>query len=168
MVAFSLSPVQLQTTSIMAIVPSTDKEYSVIFQVCAGDIIMRAPEVKLTSDTEEKTVRISQEILPNSCRQTSALIKAFDSNTIKIEKIDKKNTNLKINDVDEAIRKIRSEISSKSEEILDLVSQLSKNESSNQTINKKIYDLNLEISKLRIDLQEKKIERENLLILLNS
>jgi len=87
---------------------------------------------------------------------------------IKIEKIDKKNTNLKINDVDEEIRKIRSEISSKSEEILDLVSQLSKNESSNQTINKKIYDLNLEISKLRIDLQEKKIERENLLILLNS
>ena len=160
--SFALSPVQLQATSILAIVPSTDKEYSVIFQVCAEDTIMRAPEVKLSSDLEEKNIRISQEIKPNTCRQTSAFIKATDSETINIEKVDKKKLNILINEVDEKMQTIRSEISDKSAEILKLVTEISENKSPNPEINKKINDLNLEISKLRQDLNENKNERDRL------
>lgn len=162
-VVIGLSPVQFQTTSIMAIIPSADKDFSVIFQVCAGDTIMRAPEVKISSDIEEKNVRISQEIQPNSCRQTSAFIKATDSSTIAMEKIDKKNLNIMISNIEKDIAKIQSEISDKNAQILDLVDQYSKSES-NQVLNKKVNDLTVEISKLKKDLQGKKIERDRLLV----
>ena len=165
-VAFGLSPAQLQSTTIMAIVPSSEKNHSVVFQVCAGDTIMRAPEVKLSSDIEEKNVRLRQEIKPNSCLPSAAFIKATDSNTIKIEKVDKKNINIMITDVDKDIVKIQTKIADKSSQILELVTEIQKNNSTNPTLNKKVNNLNSEISDLRKDLQEKRLERERLFALL--
>ncbi len=166
LVTISLSPVQLQTTSIMAIVPSTENTHSVIFQVCAGDTIMRAPEVRISSDTEVKTVKLSKEILPESCRQTSAIIKATDSKTIKMEKVDKKNINIMITEVDEKILNIQSEITKKNAELEELIARIPEDKSPSHSVNAKINNIAVEISKLRNQLHDVKMEREKLLVFL--
>ena len=157
-----LSPVKTQTTAIMAIIPSTSNTHSIVFQVCAEDIIMRDPEVKITSDIENKKVKLSKEIQPNTCRQTSATIQASDVNSIQLEKIDKSKLNTSITQVEEKILKIRSEISSKNSEIEQLVKKIPEDRSDNSETNRKINSLTVDISKLRNDLKEQMSEQERL------
>lgn len=166
--SMGLNPVKTQTTAIMAIVPSASNTHSVVFQVCAEDIIMRDPEVKITSDIENKKVKLSKEIQPNTCRQTSATIQASDVNSIKLEKIDKSKINSSITAVEERILKIRSEISSKNSEIEQLAKQISEDRASNSVTNQKINSLTVEISKLRNDLKQEMLEHEQLKNLLRN
>ena len=156
---FGLNPVKIQSTSIMAIIPSTSNTHNIVFQVCAEDTIMRDPEVKITSDIENKKIKLSKEILPNSCRQTSAQIQASNITSIKLEKIDKSQINQKINLVDEKILQIRSEIFEKNSEIENLVTQISEGSSIESKTKQRINALTNELSLLR---QELKIEMNEL------
>jgi len=58
-------------------------EYVHVFEVCAKDKTIRAPEVLVKSDSEAKTVKLAQKIMAEKCYTSSAKIKATISNQLK-------------------------------------------------------------------------------------
>ena len=153
-----------KTTSIMAIVPSNDEYHSVVFQVCADDIIMRSPAVTIFSDLEIKQVRLSQEIKPNTCMQTAALVKASHSSTISLVKQDKSELNKKVTEAENKIIHIRSEIFEINSQIKNTIDSSSHNEKEQTIINQKINGLTMQLASLRKELQEAKNEYDSRLL----
>lgn len=165
-VVLGLSPVFKQTTSIMAIVPATENNHSVVFRVCAEETIMRSPEVKISSDIEEKNIRLSQEIQPNTCRQTASTIKASDPSTINLKKVDKTDLNKMVTEAENKVLKIRSEISDKNAELEKIVATIPEDRPAQITINQKVNTITLELVQLRKELQEAKNDYDRVLALL--
>ena len=73
------------STEIILVTSSSLGNHSVIFQVCANDYVMRAPEVVITSDNEEKTIKIAERIIANSCQMSAGKINALDANSISLQ-----------------------------------------------------------------------------------
>jgi predicted nucleic acid-binding Zn-ribbon protein len=48
--------------------------YNTVFQICAKDNAIHAPEVLVTSDFETKSVRLADDVFPNSCQRNSVQI----------------------------------------------------------------------------------------------
>lgn len=58
--------------------------FDVVFEMCAGNQIVRVPSVQITSDTETKVVRLGDKIAPKSCQVTGAKIKSVDADSITV------------------------------------------------------------------------------------
>lgn len=58
--------------------------FDVVFEICAGEQIVRIPSVLVTSDIESKTVRMADKISPNSCQVSGAKIKAASADVIEV------------------------------------------------------------------------------------
>ena len=152
------------TSTIIAKVPSTLNNYSVIFKVCAGDQTMRAPEVILSSDSQVKNVKMNKAIASNTCKTTSSMIKALDSSTIKIKKVDKSKINTMINAAEKNLSKIKSEISAKNIELEELLLTLpGGNTPTKPSDVKKLHDITTELSELRKELKDARSEYYRLL-----
>ena len=110
---FGLSSASAQTNkqiTVQAKIPTNiDNKYSVIFKVCAGDNVMRAPEVIMTSDSATKNVKMNKSIAANTCKTTGATIDAFDKNTIKVKKVDKSKLNKMITSAETNLATIKGE-----------------------------------------------------------
>ncbi|NNM02875.1 MAG: hypothetical protein HKP26_04825 [Nitrosopumilus sp.] len=61
------------------------KLYNVVFEACSGNDVLRAPEVRISSDNEEKTIKIAERIIANSCQMSAGKINALDSSSITTE-----------------------------------------------------------------------------------
>jgi len=152
------------TTSIIAKVPSTLNNYSVIFKVCAGDQTMRAPEVIVSSDSAVKNVKLNKVINANACKTTATMIKAFDSNTIKIKKVDKSKINTMITAAEKNLAKIKSKISEKNIDLEELLTSLPGGNNSLKPENvKNVNALTTELSELRKELKDARSEYYRLL-----
>ena len=167
---FGISSAHAQTsqrTQIIAKVPSTLGNYSVVFQVCAQDIIMRAPEVILSSDSEVKNVKLNKVIDANTCKTTAALIKALDDKTIKIKKVDKSKLNSMITTAENRLSTIKSKISDKNDELQTTLESLPGGSSPLKSENvKKINDITTALSELRKELKDARAEYYRLLYVL--
>ena len=58
--------------------------FDVVFEICAGDQIVRIPSVLVTSGIESKTVKLADKISPNSCQVSGAKIKADSADAIQV------------------------------------------------------------------------------------
>jgi len=58
--------------------------FDVVFEICAGDQIVRIPSVLVTSGIESKTVKLADKISPNSCQVSGAKIKADSADAIEV------------------------------------------------------------------------------------
>jgi predicted nucleic acid-binding Zn-ribbon protein len=58
--------------------------YVIVFDACAFDKTIRAPQVLVNSDSESKNVQLASMIPANSCQTNSINIKAMDTNSIKV------------------------------------------------------------------------------------
>ena len=155
------------STEIKLVTSSSLGNHSVIFQVCANDYAMRAPEVIITSDSQVKSVKLNKEIGANTCKVTSTTIKAFDKNSIQIKKVDKSKINLMIGDAEKRLTNIKSKISDKNTQLEEAYLTLqSANTSAKPASLKKINDVTSELVDLRRDLQDARAEYYRLLYVL--
>ncbi len=59
------------------------KGYNVVFQACAGPKKLTAPEVLVTSDSETKSVKLSDSMNPKACQTSATKLSATNVNSIK-------------------------------------------------------------------------------------
>jgi len=164
---FGLSSAHAQTNSqisIKAKVPSTlDNKYSVIFQVCAGNNIMRAPQVVISSDSEVRDVKLNKTIAKDTCKTTATTIKALDPNTIKIKKVDKSKINTMITAAEKKLAKVKAEISATNDELAELAGTIPGNSPLAKEQIKKVNDITSKLVELRKELKDARSEYYRLL-----
>lgn len=118
--------------------------YNYVFQVCAYDKVVRAPEVLVSSDSEVKNIKLANKISSNTCTTTSTSIKASEPNSIKAILLNKGGVTEKINSLESKANELKQQIDS---EKLKL-DQLIKTQASSSEINQ----ATLKITELRKDL----------------
>ncbi len=163
---FTGTPLKETSTSIMTIsrqsAGNTDspdtttglKLYNVVFEACAGKETVRAPEVKVTSDSEEKTVRVSEKIIPNSCQMSTAKINAVDTKSITIELANRADISEKISNLEKNIEMLLDEQSTYQIQLNKLVVQSDKPADFEQ----KVTELSNKIIKLRNEIRDAKFQ----------
>ncbi|MHA7648198.1 hypothetical protein [Nitrosopumilus sp. S4] len=163
---FTGVPLKDTSTSIMSIsrqtVGNTDspdttsglKLYNVVFEACAGNEVVRAPEVKITSDTEEKIIRVSEKIIANSCQMSAGKINTVDINSIKIELANRSDISAKITQLEKNIEMLLDEQSTYQIQLNKLVVSSEKPADFEQ----KVTELSTKIIKLRNDIRDAKFQ----------
>lgn len=58
------------------------KDYNYVFKACAGNKLIRNPEVLVTSNSESKSVKLSEQLMPGACQTSSTKVKASDKTSI--------------------------------------------------------------------------------------
>lgn len=85
--------------------------YHVLFEACAGDQGIIAPEVIITSDSETKYVKLVERMLPNSCETNSIKIKAANPDSINLNLVNKGGVTLKITELENKVKDLQTKLS---------------------------------------------------------
>ncbi|NNL58017.1 MAG: hypothetical protein HKP31_00855 [Nitrosopumilus sp.] len=164
--SFTGVPLKDTSTSIMSIsrqtVGNTDspdttsglKLYNVVFEACAGNEVVRAPEVKITSDTEEKIIRVSERIIANSCQMSAGKINTVDINSIKLELANRSDISAKITQLEKNIEMLLDEQSTYQIQLNKLVVKSERPADFEQ----KVTEWSTKIIKLRNDIRDAKFQ----------
>ncbi|MDH3339915.1 MAG: hypothetical protein OEL84_01370 [Nitrosopumilus sp.] len=128
--------------------------YNVVFEACTGKDVLRAPEVKVTSDSEEKTIQISERIIANSCQMSAAKINAKDTKSITLEIANRADISVKITDLEKKIDSLIVEQSKYQMELNKLVVQSDKPADYEQ----KVSELSSKIIQLRNEIRDAKFQ----------
>jgi len=128
--------------------------YNVVFEACTGKDVLRAPEVKVTSDSEEKTIRISERIIANSCQMSAVKINAKDTKSITLEIANRADISAKITDLEKKIDSLIAEQSKYQMELNKLVVQSEKPADYEQ----KVSELSAKIIQLRNEIRDAKFQ----------
>jgi len=129
--------------------------YNVVFEACSGKDIIRAPQVRVTSDMEEKTIMVSEKIPANSCQMSAAKINAKDPKTITASVANKADTSMKITELDAIIVKLSEEQRSYQDQLSKLLVQSEKPEDYEQ----KLAELAGKIVQLRNEIRDAKFQQ---------
>ncbi|MGY5149289.1 MAG: hypothetical protein ACW9W3_04425 [Candidatus Nitrosopumilus sp. bin_68KS] len=130
------------------------KLYNVVFEACSGNDVLRAPEVRIKSDNEEKVIRIAEKIIPNSCQMSAVKINAVDTKTITLEIANRSDLSAKIVELEKQIEALVGEQSSYQMELNKLVVQSDKPVDYEQ----KVSELSAKIIKLRDQIRDAKFQ----------
>ena len=133
---------------------SGSKLYNVVFEACAGNEIVRVPEVRVDSDSEAKIVRVSEKISPNTCQMSTAKVNAVDTNSIKIEIANRADISFKIVELEKKIDVLISEQSTYQIQLNKLVVQSEKP----ADYEEQITDLSSKIIQLRNEIRDAKFQ----------
>ena len=128
--------------------------YNVVFEACTGKYVLRAPEVRVTSDSEEKTIRISERIIANSCQMSATKINAKDTASIIIEITNRGDISVKITDLEKKIDSLIVEQSRHQMELNKLVVQSDKP----TDYEKQVSELSAKIIQLRNEIRDAKFQ----------
>lgn len=129
--------------------------YNVVFEACTGNEVLRAPEVRITSDSEEKTVRVSERIIANTCLMSTAKINAKDVGSISLEIANRSDISIKITELEKKLDSLVEEQSKHQSELNNLVVLLEKPEDYEQKVTElanKIIDLRNQIRDAKFQL----------------
>ena len=141
-------------------------EYLHVFEVCAKDKDIRAPEILISSDSEAKTVKLAQKIKAEKCYTTSAKIKATDPNSVSTSLTNKGMITDKLTELEQKIIDIKEKISQAKTK---LGSTLKDNTSVIDENNKQeTISISDEIIQLRKDLNQAKGELNKYLFALHA
>lgn len=144
----------LATTQQLA---STEKPfgYNVVFEACAGTTAIRAPLVEVTSDIEEKGVKLAEKISPKSCQMGTAKIIADNPETITTKFADVGDVSNKVSELETKIDELQKTISSEKRALNELVHMKPRPNDFNQKsieISDKIINLRTQINDLKTQL----------------
>jgi len=128
--------------------------YNVVFEACTGKDVLRAPEVKVTSDSEEKTLRISERIIANSCQMSAAKINAKDTKSITLEIANRADVSVKIIELEKKIDSLIEEQSKHQMSLNKLAVQSDKPADYEQ----KVSELSAKIIQLRNEIRDAKFQ----------
>ena len=127
------------------------KAYNYVFETCAGDKNVRAPEIVITSDSEVKSLKLASMLKSNQCRTTSAIIKANDSQSITSVLLNKGGITKTITDMENNLNNLSMQLEQE-KKLLTLTSTEDSKKTS--AITQKITDLKKQINSQRYDLQK--------------
>lgn len=130
------------------------KLYNVVFEACSGNDVLRAPEVRIKSDNEEKVIRIAEKIIPNSCQMSAVKINAANTNSITLEIANRSDLSAKIVELEKQIESLIGEQSTYQMELNKLVVQSDKPADYEQ----KVSELSAKIIKLRDEIRNAKFQ----------
>ena len=128
--------------------------HNVVFEACSGNEVIRVPEVKITSDTEEKTIRVSEKIIANSCLMSMGKINAKDPASIKLEIANRSDISMKVTELEELIGQLSDEQRTYQMDLNKLVVQSEKPANFEQ----KVAELSNKIIDLRNKIKDAKLQ----------
>ena len=128
--------------------------YNVVFEACTGKEILRAPEVKVISDTEEKVVRVSEKIIPNTCLMSAAKINVKDISSIALEIANRSDISVKITQLEQKIDSLKDEQLQYQTELNKLIFQSEKSADYEQ----RVTELSDKIIQLRTQINDAKFQ----------
>ena len=132
--------------------------YNFVFEACAGTELIQFPEVLVKSDTETKSVKLSESMPPKSCQTTSTVVKAADSNTIKGDLIATGEIEDKIKNLELSVESLKDSIAMNKQALGDLVKQ----KPAPEDLNKQVSDLTEKIVQQRDELNKAREDLTNL------
>ena len=122
--------------------------YVVVFDACAFDKTVRAPQVLVNSDSESKAIQLASMVPANTCQVNSAKIKAVDTNSIKVTLTNTGGITDKITTLENKISDLLEKINQEKKKFSEIVN-LERTESTKQeitTTSNMIVDLRKQIN----------------------
>ena len=141
--------------------PENTSAYNVIFEVCTGKDALRIPVVQLSSDTENKTIKMAEKIVLNSCQVSTGKITAKDPTSISIQLAGQTADSFTVVELEQKISELK-DIMTKEQQNLNAIatsSSISKEERQ-AAINESV----IKIDELRKELNSTKIELHKILL----
>ena len=110
-------------TQVLVVTPEKTNYYAFAFKTCSGKSILNEPAILVSSDLEDRAIRLIQDIPEGNCFITGALIKASDPNTVSFT-IAPTDKDLKTSvDLGQKNIQLRTELLQKSQELSKLLSE---------------------------------------------
>ena len=158
--SFSGQPIEGGLVNILATtqqLTSTEKPigYNVVFEACAGDTIIRAPLVQVTSDLETKSIKLADKIATNSCQLGTAKITADNKDGIKATFANTGDMSVKVSELESKITELQKTIQSEKKALNELTHFAPRPSDFNEQaikISEKIIDLRTQINELKTQL----------------
>ena len=157
-------PLENTSVNIMTIMPhasgtksqeSTTRDmmpYNVVFEACSEKDVLRVPEVKVTSDSDEKIIRIAEKIIAESCQMSTVKVNAIDPDSIKLIIVDRSDISRNIIALEKEMSRLLGELTKYQSELNKIVVQSEKD----VDYEKKVLDLSNNIIKLRDEIKDVK------------
>ncbi len=122
--------------------------YNFIFDACAFEKTIKAPQVLINSDSESKQIQLPTEILANSCQTSVIIIKAIDPDSIKGTLTNKGKITDQISEIQNKISSLQKQIADEKIKLISLVGQEKTNDlrSKVSESSKKIVDLRAQLN----------------------
>ena len=124
--------------------------FNFVFEACAGKDSILFPEIMIRSDTEVKSVKISDSIDARACQTSSTVIKAADPNTIQ-------GTMITSGDISKSIKELESKVTLLKESIAidkKILTDLAKQSPQPDDFRQKVTELTDKIVKQRNELNQ--------------
>ncbi len=137
--------------------------YNFVFEVCAGLNKIPFPEVMIRSDSEIKSIKLSEALRAYSCQTSSAKVNASDPNSIQGSIITTEDVSNLLNELEIKIALLQEKISLDKKSLDDLAKQSSQPDN----FAKKISQLTEKIIKQRNELTQAKHEYISLKYMVN-
>lgn len=137
--------------------PNIVKSFNYIFEACAKSSFIRSPQVLVVSDSETKSVILSESMQPKSCQMSSTVIKANDMNSIKSSMIKKTDLSIIIGDLESKVATLKDTLAKEKKELASLAQQSPQPTDAAKKISEKtdkIISLRDELNSARADLQK--------------
>lgn len=102
-------------------VMETPPLYNVVFEACAGNNVVRAPQIEVSSDSGVVVVKLAEKILPNSCQMGTGKVKASDTESVSVSLKTSADLSEKIANLEKMISDLQGVIASDKSELNSLV-----------------------------------------------
>lgn len=138
--------------------------FNYIFEACAGNKAIRAPQVLVSSDSEVKSVKLGQMLGANSCTVSVTKIHASDKASVKAQMLNKGDLSKIVIDLESKVSKLKASISGENAKLKTLTM-----ESPEPTdFKKKLQTITDNIVDFRKDLKDARAEYYRTLYVLHS
>ena len=135
--------------------PKNVLSYSTIFQICAEKNAIHAPEILVTSDIQTKSVKLSDDIAPNTCQRSSVDIGTENAKSITITLKNKGEISSSIDALEKKIFDIQEKLKTEKENLANLIHQKPRSLDYNKMVTlqtEKIEQLRTELNNAKVSL----------------
>ena len=136
--------------------PNIVLNYNFVFEACSKSSLIRSPQILISSDSETKTIKLSEQINPKSCQLSSTTIKAMEKESIKANLVKKTDLSLIVGQLELRLNKIQEELAAEKKSLTDLTTQNPKPSDYQKKVSEKtskIVSLRNELTSARAELQ---------------
>ena len=137
--------------------PEIVTSYNYVFEACSKTNLLRSPEILVVSDSETKTVILSENIPAKSCQTSATVIRASNTDTIKASIIKKTDISIIISELETKVSSLQETLTKEKKDLASLARQDPAPSDLTKMISQKtdnIIDLRNQLNIARADLQK--------------
>lgn len=139
---------------------ATEGGFDVVFEMCAGNQIVRVPSVQITSDLESKVVRLADKISPNSCQLSGGKILSSSADSIEVTAGESIKKSLTATNLEQKIADLTKELQAAKKALNDLTHLAPRP----ADFNVQAYEVTQKIIQIRNEITATKAQLYNFLI----